>query len=122
MIPISISMRPEEVCSIDLPEPYFVLVPRFARLTAFHRWFENGDIGRYFQQFRLMSDSSSSQAAASVLMNTAENTKSGGGVDDDNASNDIGERDDTAVNYTEKKREGESSRRVVRRTDGRGRL
>ena len=60
MIPISISMRPEEVCSIDHPEPYFVLVPRFARLTAFHGWFENGDIGRYFQQFRLMSDSSSS--------------------------------------------------------------
>ena len=74
MIPISISMRPEEVCSIDHPEPYFVLVPRFARLTAFHRWFENGDIGRYFQQFRLMSDSSSSSqasASASVLMNTA---------------------------------------------------
>ena len=83
MIPISISMRPEEVCSIDHPEPYFVLVPRFARLTAFHGWFENGDIGRYFQQFRLMSDSSSSSsqasASASVLMNTAENTKSGGG-------------------------------------------
>ena len=109
MIPISISMRPEEVCSIDLPEPYFVLVPRFARLTAFHRWFENGDIGRYFQQFRLMSDSSSSQAAASVLMNTAENTKSGGGGDDDNASNDIGESDDTAVDATEKKSRKKSS-------------
>ena len=109
MIPISISMRPEEVCSIDSPEPYFVLVPRFARLTAFHRWFENGDIGRYFQQFRLMSDSSSSQAAASVLMNTAENTKSGGGGGGDDASNENGESDDTAVNATEKKSRKKSS-------------
>ena len=116
MIPISISMRPEEVCSIDHPEPYFVLVPRFARLTAFHGWFENGDIGRYFQQFRLMSDSSSSSsqasASASVLMNTAENTKSGGGGgggDDDDASNENGESDDTAVNATEKKSRKKSS-------------
>ena len=115
MIPISISMRPEEVCSIDHPEPYFVLVPRFARLTAFHGWFENGDIGRYFQQFRLMSDSSSSSsqasASASVLMNTAENTKSGGGGGggDDDASNENGERDDTAVNATEKKSRKKSS-------------
>ena len=112
MIPISISMRPEEVCSIDSPEPYFVLVPRFARLTAFHRWFENGDIGRYFQQFRLMSDSSSSSqasASASVLMNTAENTKSGGGGGGDDASNDNGESDDTAVNATEKKGRKKSS-------------
>ena len=109
-------MRPEEVCSIDHPEPYFVLVPRFARLTAFHGWFENGDIGRYFQQFRLMSDSSSSSsqasASASVLMNTAENTKSGGGGgggDDDDASNENGESDDTAVNATEKKSRKKSS-------------
>ena len=116
MIPISISMRPEEVCSIDHPEPYFVLVPRFARLTAFHGWFENGDIGRYFQQFRLMSDSSSSSsqasASASVLMNTAENTKSGGGGgggDDADASNENGESDDTAVNATEKKSRKKSS-------------
>ena len=114
MIPISISMRPEEVCSIDHPEPYFVLVPRFARLTAFHGWFENGDIGRYFQQFRLMSDSSSSSqesASASVLMVTAENTKSGGGGggDDDDASNENGESDDTAVNATEKKSRKKSS-------------
>ena len=115
MIPISISMRPEEVCSIDHPEPYFVLVPRFARLTAFHGWFENGDIGRYFQQFRLMSDSSSSSsqasASASVLMNTAENTKSGGGGGggDDDASNENGESDDTAVNATEKKSRKKSS-------------
>ncbi len=112
MIPISISMRPEEVCSIDSPEPYFVLVPRFARLTAFHRWFENGDIGRYFQQFRLMSDSSSSSqasASASVLMNTAENTKSGGGGGGDDASNENGESDDTAVNATEKKSRKKSS-------------
>ena len=109
MIPISISMRPEEVCSIDSPEPYFVLVPRFARLTAFHRWFENGDIGRYFQQFRLMSDSSSSQAAASVLMNTAENTKSGGGGGDDDVSNENGESDDIAAAATEKKSRKKSS-------------
>ena len=111
MIPISISMRPEEVCSIDHPEPYFVLVPRFARLTAFHGWFENGDIGRYFQQFRLMSDSSSSTqaASASVLMNTAENTKNGGGGGDDDASNENGESDDTAVNATEKKSRKKSS-------------
>ena len=114
MIPISISMRPEEVCSIDHPEPYFVLVPRFARLTAFHGWFENGDIGRYFQQFRLMSDSSSSSsqasASASVLMNTAENTKSGGGGGGgDDASNENGESDDTAVNATEKKSRKKSS-------------
>ena len=109
MIPISISMRPEEVCSIDSPEPYFVLVPRFARLTAFHRWFENGDIGRYFQQFRLMSDSSSSQAAASVLMNTAENTKSGGGGGDDDVSNENGESDDIAAAATGKKSRKKSS-------------
>ena len=51
MIPISISMRPEEVCSIDSPEPYFVLVPRFARLTAFTGGSRTGTLAGIFNSF-----------------------------------------------------------------------
>ena len=51
-VPTSISMHRAEVCSVVPPESYFVSIPRFARITAFHDWFENGEMREYFQHFR----------------------------------------------------------------------
>ncbi len=51
-MPTSISMHRAEVCSVVPPESYFVSIPRFARITAFHDWFENGEMREYFQHFR----------------------------------------------------------------------